>query len=117
MSRSRRSTNSDTPDAMTETPASEPGGPIDGVAIPPAIWRGVKPWRGDFLRHFDVRLNDGRVIGDMGVRNDGVIEGRLEPGRIVLGDLGFTSDDIAAVRPRSGGLLAPLGLKRWVTRE
>jgi hypothetical protein len=65
----------------------------------------------------DVKLKDGRVVRDLLVNEKRFIEGKIVGGQTgVTDDVGFSEDDILAVRHLAGFLAYLLHRMKWIPR-
>lgn len=94
----------------------ETNSPKLGVQIPCEIWQRFKnvPPCGMVI---ELRLRNGQIKKPLVVTEDGTIIAQLDNKRGEFAErLDFSSDEIEAVR-EGRGLLARLGLTRWISRR
>lgn len=85
--------------------------------IPKALWQNYRQRHPTRFEVVHLRLQDGKIHRNYVVSENGIILGRIVGGHDGVDStaIDFSSgDDIVAVR-RGAGLIATLGLTRWVT--
>jgi len=87
------------------------------VSVPHDIWEQIRTWTGDHLHRFDIRLSCGKVLKRMYIDKVGGIYGELRDDGINMSAVCFASDDIVAIRPRTGSIFDEVGLTRWKRRR
>ena len=87
------------------------------VSVPDDIWKQVRTWDGDHTNQFDIRLSCGQVLKRMCIDNDGGIHGQSWDDGINMSAVYFGSDDIVAIRRRTGSILDEAGLTSWKRRK